>query len=396
MYPHPGLPYSGIFNRNCVEAMQRHGHELVVLAPRPFVPGLLAVHPRWSAYARIPRYSEHGGVKVYRPNLIQLPRYGATFQRNQGAFLQMRGIARRLHREQPFDAVFSFDLGAAGGLAWRLGHDLKLPATGWAFGLDVRVPPDSTDANELRKTLERLQLVFYQSSELRDCAESYLHRQLDPRRHLVLPHGIPPMEPIDGQHRRQQREKLGFGADEVVLLFLSRMVASKGIHELLAAFELEAAKHTNLRCLAVGATRGFDESAVLKQQIQQKRLGDKLRLLPACDPEDVRGFHAAADIFGFPSKSEGMPNALLEAMALGTPAVVFDIPPIRDILSHGPCLLAAKSFDEIDFGRCISELASSTARRAEQARIARRVVTQHYDIHKNVGMALRRLQDWIT
>jgi len=260
MYPHPGHPYSGIFNRNCVEAAQRQGHELVVLAPRPWVPPFLKFHPRWQAYSQIPRFSNQGGIEVHRPDLVQVPRFATTFQRNQGAFLQMRSVAKKLHRENNFDVVFSFDLGGAGGLAWRLGNYLDVPSTGWAFGLDVRIPADSTDADELRQMLNRLDLVFYQSSELRDCAESYLRGDsLDRDRHLLLPHGIPHLDVPDDDLRAAKRKELGVADDQILALFLSRVVKGKGVDELLVAFEHAAKQNPNLVCIAVGETPGFQQ-----------------------------------------------------------------------------------------------------------------------------------------
>ena len=47
---------------------------------------------------------------------------------------------------------------------------------------------------------------------------------------------------------------------------------------------------------------------------------------------DVPGLLQAADLFAFPSVYEGMPGAVIEAMALGVPIVASDIPPVREIL----------------------------------------------------------------
>lgn len=397
MYPHPGHPYSGIFNRNCVEAAQRQGHELVVLAPRPWVPLFLKFHPRWQAYSQIPRFSNQGGIEVHRPDLVQVPRFATTFQRNQGAFLQMRSVAKKLHRENNFDVVFSFDLGGAGGLAWRLGNYLGVPSTGWAFGLDVRIPADSTDADELRQMLNKLDLVFYQSSELRDCAESYLRGDsLDRDRHLLLPHGIPHLDVPDDDLRAAKRKELGVADDQILALFLSRVVKGKGVDELLVAFEHAAKQNPNLVCIAVGETPGFDDSEELKRSIQAKGLEERFRLLPACRPEQVHEFHAAADIFVFPSKSEGMPNALLEAMALGTPSIVFDIPPIRDIVALGPGLRTVPCFDADEFGKALTELAGSAELRSQLSTAGRAVVNEHFDIDQNMARALQHTSELIA
>lgn len=397
MYPHPGLPYSGIFNRNCVEAMVGNGHEVVVLVPRPYLPAALSVHPRWAAYAKIPSYSADHGIEVHRPKLIQVPRFATTFQRNVGAYWQTRRFAKTLHARHQFEAVFSFDLSGAGGLAWRLGDDLGIPATGWAFGLDVRVPEESRDARELRLMLQRLDVTYYQSQELRDCAQAFLpETRLDPNKHVVLPHGIPLMQQASPETRAKQRAALGVDESAFVVLFLSRLVEGKGIHELLESFPIASAGHPELEFLIVGETPGFDDSQPLRARIDELGLANRIRLLPACKPEEVPDYHAAADLFAFPSKSEGMPNALLEAMALGTPSVSFDIPPIQDIVAHGECLSVVESFQAEAFGREIGALIESKARRDQLVATARRVVTEHYDIRKNLGRAVEHLQQRIN
>src|SRR5207247_9143489 len=63
---------------------------------------------------------------------------------------------------------------------------------------------------------------------------------------------------------------------------------------------------------------------------------------------------AAADIFVFPSKFEGMPNALLEAMASGLPVVVSDIPPHRELIQHGRTGFLAR--DPLEMARLVATL----------------------------------------
>lgn len=55
--------------------------------------------------------------------------------------------------------------------------------------------------------------------------------------------------------------------------------------------------------------------------------------------EDVREFYAHADIFVFPSLQEGLPAALMEAMACGLPCIVSDIRGNRELAGQAACLL---------------------------------------------------------
>jgi len=64
-----------------------------------------------------------------------------------------------------------------------------------------------------------------------------------------------------------------------------------------------------------------------ERQIEAAGLTDRIHLLGAVPPEDVPDFLAALDLFVLPSRYEGLPIALIEAMQAGCPVVASDIPP---------------------------------------------------------------------
>ena len=398
MYPHPGLPYSGTFIQKCVVAASEQGHEMVGLVPRPFFPIPSSLYPRLKTYAQIPKYSEADGFPVHRPNQWQVPKVKVDWQQHHGSFLQMRGIAKKLHAQHNFDAILSFNLLSAGGLAWRLGKLLDIPSVGWAFGTDVRVPVGSEASHSLRETIENLDLFFYQSSELKECGASYLPdaTQLDPKQHVVLPHGIPKLTKSDGHVGQRLRSKWGVDDDAIVALFLSRVVKDKGIFELVEAFDTASKQNRNLHCIAVGESPGFDDSERLRNELQRRKLADRFQLLPACKPDEVPDYHAAADIFVFPSHNEGMPNALLEAMLLGTPAIAFEIPPIMDVQAHGECLKLVPLGDSNALSEALVELSLDAELRDEMVEAASRVVSEHFDVSTNMRRAIELMSKFQT
>ncbi len=58
-------------------------------------------------------------------------------------------------------------------MAWRLGRTLGIPASGWAFGGDVRFPHTSPAGWVVRRAIERFDLIFYQSHELLEQADNH-------------------------------------------------------------------------------------------------------------------------------------------------------------------------------------------------------------------------------
>ncbi len=93
-----------------------------------------------------------------------------------------------------------------------------------------------------------------------------------------------------------------------------------------------AKTHDNLEVWLAGV--GPLEAA-LRAQAEQLGIAERVRFLGF--HEDVTALHAAADLFIFPSLSEGFGNALVEALVAGLPVVASNLPAIRhDMLGGEP------------------------------------------------------------
>jgi glycosyltransferase involved in cell wall biosynthesis len=402
-YPRPGRRFSGVFNQRSVAALREHCESIVVLSPRPYVPPLLtSILPvdRWKEYASAGVYEMDNGVPVHRPAYLQFPRLISTFWQARGVSLFCMRTARELHACYGFDAILSFELASAGGLAWRLAQDLDLPAAGWATGSDVRFPVHSSQGRNVARTIERLDLVFYQSYELLEKAAGLLRispgRTL-PDRHAVLPRGIPmpPLLPRD-QIRKRVRAEWGITDEQILVLSIGRIFREKGIFDLLNAVQLAAARDPRITCVIVGASPAYDESASVQKQLDKlPGIRKTINLLPACEPETVWEYLCAADIFAFTSHYEGMPNSLLEAMAMQVPTIAFAIPPVLEIEAGTGGLLLVPPFDTRLFSEAIVRLAVSPGDRLEIGAKGRKQVVDRFMAKKNMALALDRIGDVI-
>ncbi len=125
------------------------------------------------------------------------------------------------------------------------------------------------------------------------------------------------------------RRELGWPDELPVILWVGRMDPIKGLDVLIQAVARVRAERPCLLAL-VGA--GAARSAV-DRAIASTGLREHVRLLGP--RTDVPRLLRAADLFAFPSRTEGLPNALLEAMAAGLPIVTTDAPGCRDVIRHG-------------------------------------------------------------
>jgi teichuronic acid biosynthesis glycosyltransferase TuaC len=391
-YPYTAYRFAGIFNHRSVMGLAEKCETVEVLAPRPYVPPVLSrvlFAPRWKAYATIRGYEVRDGVPIYRPAYLHIPRLRSAFWTGAGAFLSCRQLAREMHKRVGFDAIVSFDLLAAGGLAWRLGADLGIPASGWATGELIQA-----------KTLKRLDLVYYQSRELFEEAAGVLKvcpDSMPPEKHVVLPRGIlePPSLP---RADARKRARLAWGAtdEHIVVLSIGRITRAKGVFELLEALSLVMRADPRVICVMIGSNPAFDETAAVQKMFHRTpNLRDRVRLLPACSPDVVPEYLCGADMFAFCSHKEGMPNALLEAMAMGIPAVAFAIAPVLEIDAEREALVTVPPFDSTLFAKAILRLVASPDDRARIAESGKARVQDRFMMRKNIAQALQLLTEMI-
>ena len=127
---------------------------------------------------------------------------------------------------------------------------------------------------------------------------------------------------------------LKLGTRESVKIFgtLSRVSPEKGLDILLEGF-FEAVKTAPyIRLLVIGDCPGEHEKYIktIKQYIHENGLDDAVKILGA--REDALEILKSIDFYISPSRSEGLPYNLLEALAVGKPVMATDIPGNNDII----------------------------------------------------------------
>ena len=156
---------------------------------------------------------------------------------------------------------------------------------------------------------------------------------------------------------------------------LGRLADHKGFDLLLAAFQEVAADHPDWVLEIFGEG---DQRPILEQYRDQHRLGDRVRLPGWTDrPAAVL---SRGDIFVLPSRYEGFPNALLEAMACGLACISFDCDSgPREIIRPGVDGLLVPAGDVAALASALGQLMSDSDLRQRLGNRAREVVTRFSD-----------------
>ncbi len=141
---------------------------------------------------------------------------------------------------------------------------------------------------------------------------------------------------FNSEQTARLREGLGLPADAYVIGIVGRLVREKGFFELFDALKIIASKHPHVRLLVVGDVLPSDYDGskdALHQHLAALKLADRVAFSGMVD--DPAPYLAAMDAFTLPSYREGMPVSLLEAMAMGLPAVATDIRGCREEVVQG-------------------------------------------------------------
>jgi glycosyltransferase involved in cell wall biosynthesis len=132
--------------------------------------------------------------------------------------------------------------------------------------------------------------------------------------------------------RSQMRAKFGIGADKKVVMYVGRLVATKGLRELVDAFARLHAQDDRALLILAG-------DGVMREELEAKvtahNLADAVLFLGGIEPAVVAQYLGAADLLTLPSWSEGYPNVLVEAIACGRPVVSTRVGGVSEIVNPG-------------------------------------------------------------
>lgn len=163
-------------------------------------------------------------------------------------------------------------------------------------------------------------------------------------------------------------------AGPVRLLFVGRLVYQKGLDVLLAALAPLAAE-TDFHLELIG---DGDERAGLEAEARRRGFAPKLTFSGWLARDEIARRYRAAEVFVFPSRDEGMPNVVLEAMASGLPIVATAIAGSEELVRDGINGLLVPSENAAALTGALRRIIADAALRAKMGRASRARIEAEY------------------
>jgi glycosyltransferase involved in cell wall biosynthesis len=264
--------------------------------------------------------------------------------------------------------------------AWRAGVP-RIAYTGHGFWFNF---PGSWPRSVIGLGMEWLAarvtgtFLTVSEAEARDARRLHIHRHA-----VAIGNGRDPARfAPDPAARRRIRTELAVAGGQVVVLAVSRLVWHKGYPELAVA--MQAVPDAAL--WVVGERLASDRGPDMEALLRDTGLGDRLRLLGY--RADVPALMDAADIFVLPSRFEGLPMSVIEAMLTGLPVVACDVRgPAEQVVPELTGLLVPPG-DAPALAAALRRLVADPALRKRMGEAGRARALEHYDEAKVLARTL--------
>ena len=174
------------------------------------------------------------------------------------------------------------------------------------------------------------------------------------------------------------------------ILFLASLCRDKGVFELIDAFSQLAETFPQARLCIAGD--GADSEAA-KAEVTRRGLQDRVEFLGWVGGDRKLDALANATIFCLPSYVEGLPNAMIEAMATGLPVVITPVGSIPDVIEHGVSGLICPTKNANELAKHLGQLLADGNLRQEFGRRGHEIAARDYTVSQAIESLLVLVSD---
>ena len=324
LYPTPLHPHRAPFNRHQLRLLSQR-HAVQVIAPIAWTDEYSG---RRLGVVSGQRSRQQDGLTVEHPRYWFPPKIARSWY----GWCYWQSVKKTVRRTaQTFQPTILFAPWAYpdGWAAVKLGRELGLPVVIQVHGSDIKLLGDfPARRKQTAAAVCAADGVVAVSEDLAGCLVE-----------LGVPRGKIQVV-IDGVDttifqpgsRTTARQIVNVQSNQTLVVFVGNLVPVKGLDILLAALAQLTKVRTSVLLAIIGAgpLRG-----TLEKQAAELGLAEQVRFVGSIPQTELPQWYRAADVFVLPSRSEGVPNVLLEASACDTPWIASNVGGIHEIAGRG-------------------------------------------------------------
>ena len=286
------------------------------------------------------------------------------------------------HRRTSFDVLHAYFLTQAGFVAAYAGKYLHVSSVVSIRGNDVeRAPFDPGKFSHVMYALQNADAVTTNASVLREKTRAFINREI-----ILIPNGV-------DSDLFQPREKnmalvdaLGLKNDDKIIGFVGELREKKGLATLLYAYA-QVIKNHPAALLIVGDVRGGEDKKRF-DELQSSIPNSRIVVTGYVSNRDLPSYYSVMDMLVHPSLRDGMPNAILEAMACGKTVVATRAGGVMDMLHDGKNGRMVAINDINSLSIVIQEVLSDKTLQGELGAIARQTVLDKFTLQNELDANL--------
>jgi len=349
---------------------------------------------------------------------ISITRFGAH-KRVDDTLVDWLELIVEEHKREPFDVIHAYFLTQAGFVATYAGKYLNIPSVVSVRGNDIeRAAFDPPKFSHVMYALQNADAVTTNASELVNKAKAFVDREI-----TLIPNGIDanhfkPMEknlalaeslgitmpPWTKVHGYTNEASFGSTQDKPsglkdglpsfvnqpdgsasgipVIGFVGELREKKGLKTLLSAYA-QVNKKQPITLLIVGEVRAGEDKQAF-DDFRTSNPDSQIVVTGYVSHNDLPAYYSLIDVFVHPSLRDGMPNAVLEAMACGKSVVVTPVGGIVDMLKNCENGMIIPVNDVDALTNAINTLLTDESLRKKLGQSARRTIVEKFTPEKEL------------
>ena len=339
-------------------------------------------------------------------NRISVTRFGVN-KRVDDTLVDWFELIVEEHKRDPFDILQAYFLPQAGFLAAYAGKYLNVPSIVSIRGNDIeRAAFDPSKFSHVMYALQHASAVTTNANMLAEKAKAFINREI-----FLIPNGIDtdlfkPMDKNDALAEVLLLASNSLVLDGVqpamqiqnVIGFAGELREKKGLQTLLGAYaQINKAQPATL--LIVGEVRQGEDKKLF-DELKESIPNSNIIVTGYVPHKDLPAYYSLMDVFVHPSLRDGMPNAVLEAMACEKTVIATPVGGVMDVIEDNINGMLVNVNDVDGLAQKIAEALNQPDKRKQLGESAREAVLHRYTLEKelqsnlNIYKILRGSQEY--